>query len=82
MSDVSHGPGWWVASDGKWYPPDPEALKIAKAEKVAQYRAFAESELTRANRAGRLDAQSVHANRATAAATIVLTYLLDAEWAG
>jgi|GEM_PF-4398589 len=22
MSDVSQGPGWWVASDGKWYPPD------------------------------------------------------------
>jgi hypothetical protein len=21
MSDVSQGPGWWVASDGKWYPP-------------------------------------------------------------
>ena len=22
MSDQSQGPGWWVASDGKWYPPD------------------------------------------------------------
>jgi uncharacterized protein DUF2510 len=22
MSDVSQGPGWWVASDGKWYPPE------------------------------------------------------------
>jgi len=21
MSDTSQGPGWWVASDGKWYPP-------------------------------------------------------------
>jgi hypothetical protein len=21
MSDVSQGPGWWQASDGKWYPP-------------------------------------------------------------
>ncbi len=21
MSDVSQGPGWWLASDGKWYPP-------------------------------------------------------------
>lgn len=21
MTDSSHGPGWWVASDGKWYPP-------------------------------------------------------------
>ena len=22
MSDVSHGQGWWLASDGKWYPPE------------------------------------------------------------
>ena len=22
MSDFSPGPGWWQASDGKWYPPD------------------------------------------------------------
>ena len=21
MSDTSQGPGWWIASDGKWYPP-------------------------------------------------------------
>ncbi|MCB1030558.1 MAG: DUF4234 domain-containing protein [Acidimicrobiales bacterium] len=23
MSDFSQGPGWWLASDGKWYPPQP-----------------------------------------------------------
>ena len=22
MSDLSQGPGWWKASDGKWYPPE------------------------------------------------------------
>ena len=22
MSDLSQGPGWWQASDGKWYPPE------------------------------------------------------------
>jgi hypothetical protein len=22
MADVSQGPGWWIASDGKWYPPE------------------------------------------------------------
>ena len=22
MSDESQGPGWWQASDGKWYPPE------------------------------------------------------------
>lgn len=28
MSDASQGPGWWMASDGKWYPPQgqPPAL--------------------------------------------------------
>jgi hypothetical protein len=25
VSDVSQGPGWWQASDGKWYPPQPAA---------------------------------------------------------
>lgn len=25
MSDTSQGPGWWLASDGKWYPPQPQA---------------------------------------------------------
>lgn len=22
MSDISQGPGWWIASDHKWYPPE------------------------------------------------------------
>src|SRR5215218_857621 len=22
MSDTSQGPGWWLASDGRWYSPD------------------------------------------------------------
>src|ERR1035437_6185112 len=22
MSDTSQGPDWWIASDGKWYPPE------------------------------------------------------------
>jgi hypothetical protein len=22
LSDISQGPGWWVASDGKWYAPE------------------------------------------------------------
>ena len=25
MSDTSQGPGWWQATDGKWYPPAPPA---------------------------------------------------------
>jgi hypothetical protein len=22
MSEQSMGPGWWLASDGRWYPPE------------------------------------------------------------
>ena len=31
MSDVSRGPGWWIASDGKWYAPElhPDAQRVA-----------------------------------------------------
>src|SRR5947209_14799553 len=25
MSQYSQGPGWWLASDGKWYPPQETA---------------------------------------------------------
>ncbi len=25
MSDTSQGEGWWLAADGKWYPPQPAA---------------------------------------------------------
>src|ERR1700722_9856886 len=30
MADVSQGPGWWIASDGKWYPPHlhPSAVQL------------------------------------------------------
>ncbi|MEM9463982.1 MAG: DUF2510 domain-containing protein [Actinomycetota bacterium] len=31
MSDVSQGPDWWQASDGKWYPPQPEQTAAAAA---------------------------------------------------
>ena len=25
MSEQPQGPGWWVASDGRWYPPPDDA---------------------------------------------------------
>jgi len=31
MSDVSQGPGWWMAADGKWYPPAPPAFQAPGA---------------------------------------------------
>ena len=52
MSDVFEGPGWWLASDGKWYHPDahpeesyrtrfapispPEIADIAQVDAVAE----------------------------------------------
>jgi hypothetical protein len=43
VSDLSQGPGWWLASDGKWYPPEthPSAgsnvlpTEVAEASEVA-----------------------------------------------
>ncbi len=32
MSDTARGPGWWLASDGKWYPP--EAHPAAQAPTI------------------------------------------------
>lgn len=35
MSDFSRGPGWWIASDGKWYPPELHPSKRPPAPPVA-----------------------------------------------
>ncbi len=36
MSDASQGPGWWIASDGKWYPPElhPSVREVPRAPAV------------------------------------------------
>ena len=39
MSDASQGPGWWQASDGKWYPPQPAAPVSAPAPPGPQWGA-------------------------------------------
>lgn len=31
MSDVARGPGWWQASDGRWYPPEALAQAMQQA---------------------------------------------------
>lgn len=33
MSDTSQGPGWWQASDGKWYPPQDDAAPTSTGTK-------------------------------------------------
>lgn len=35
MSDQSQGEGWWMASDGKWYPPDQRASVAAPPHPTA-----------------------------------------------
>jgi TM2 domain-containing membrane protein YozV len=42
MSQVSQGPGWWMASDGKWYEPNPPlpppiATESSRAATKAEY---------------------------------------------
>ena len=51
----------------------PAAPPLTTPEKIVRFRTMAEAELARANKAGRLEAQAVHAGRATAAATIALS---------
>ena len=36
MSDVSQGPGWWQASDGKWYAPELHPDYVAPPPTVAE----------------------------------------------
>ena len=43
MSDVSQGEGWWLASDGKWYPPQqsplpPPPQQSTPSDMVQQFR--------------------------------------------
>jgi hypothetical protein len=36
MTDTSQGDGWWLASDGKWYPPESASHVAAKASPSAE----------------------------------------------
>jgi len=44
MSDKPEGPGWWIASDGKWYPPElhPSVRDDSRAKAPAQVAAGSE----------------------------------------
>ena len=46
MSDVSQGEGWWLANDGKWYPPQQAPLppppgQSTPGDMVQQFRTVA-----------------------------------------
>ena len=41
MSDESQGPGWWLASDRKWYPPDLHPSLTASVEQSSPIETIA-----------------------------------------
>jgi hypothetical protein len=40
MSDTSQGPGWWLASDGKWYPPESAPIAAAPWQSPPEKKKF------------------------------------------
>ncbi len=34
MSDTAQGPGWWIASDGRWYPPEQHPNAVAPPDQL------------------------------------------------
>lgn len=66
MSQVSQGPGWWLASDGRWYPP--ETLARSQAAQVARAQAAARPASPTGFPAG-VQAQAPYQGQAQAPAT-------------
>lgn len=56
MSDVAQGPGWWRASDGRWYPPEALAQALGQVPAAGEPADLAEP----AGVAGRPDLQQEH----------------------
>lgn len=54
MAETSSGPGWWQASDGKWYPPEqhPHARAQAGAEAAVQAATAARGSIGKPRRTG------------------------------
>lgn len=40
MSEASQGPGWWRASDGRWYPPQPSQRPPTKSRSARAWTRF------------------------------------------
>lgn len=51
-SDTSQGPGWWLASDGRWYPPELSPENRAKNKKKHKKKASSSSSSAGAEPAG------------------------------
>ncbi len=70
MSDTLQGPGWWIASDSKWYPPQLHPSRIADISRSSAFSPVrpavgypaspgAQPGATREREAGELAARSV-----------------------
>lgn len=55
MSDVSQGPGWWLASDGKWYPPHTAPQATLPPDATSAYQGADPSRGSQGSEAGMAD---------------------------
>jgi hypothetical protein len=82
MTDTSPGPGWWLASDGNWYPPHlhPDAPETPLPTEYAPAREPIDWDKVAADRAARRHADESRRRRrfagATAAAIVTLAVLV------
>ena len=60
MSDTSQGPGWWQASDGKWYPPEQAPGYQPPAPAAGRWRARRRRRCTDIGAAAQLRLEQVH----------------------
>ena len=92
MSDVAQGPGWWQASDGRWYPPESHpgvvvpplppspAIPVMATQQPPETSSAAALSAEEAVAQGQLEplgpGSSTQKNRAAKAAALVLALLL------
>jgi hypothetical protein len=81
MSEVSGGPGWWQASDGKWYPPEQQPNYEAPAPPPsAGYTPSAPAAKSAASSFSFDMKRWSQAERITAIASLVLLISLFLPW--
>lgn len=73
MSDTSQGPGWWLASDGKWYPPQ-DAAGGSIPETNPRFAVLPSSDACHAHRVTRLAIYGSRAEVSVVQIVIVHTF--------
>ena len=81
MSDVSNGPGWWQASDGKWYPPEQQPGYQASSPPPAASSPHGSSGRTSSGQSFSFDMKRwSQVERTSVIATLVLFISLFLPW--